>query len=117
MIAPRVGRRLIPAVLLVLVLALVPTLSAQALPLDLTLQAQGLWSRVVDLFAQVWAGADTHRAPAGALTKEGSSIDPLGTPTKEGGSIDPLGTSVEADSATEPAGSFTEEGAGISPDG
>jgi len=101
--APRVRRRLIPAVLLVLVLALVPTLSAQAFPLDLTLRVQGLWSRVVDAIAQVWARADTHRVPAGAFIEEGA--------------ISPDGTSAEADSATEPEGAFTEEGAGISPDG
>ncbi len=113
--APRVRRRLIPAVLVILVLALVPALSAHAFPLDLTLQAHGVWWQVVNTFAQVWVKGESERAPAGALTKEGAGISPLGASTEVGESIDSDGTSTNADSATEPAGAFTEAGAGISP--
>ena len=104
MMAPRVRRRFVPAVLLVLVLAVVPALSAQAFPLDLTLQAQGVWWRVVDLFAQVWVRADAHRAPAGGFTTEGVGISLDGAPPN-------------ADSATEPAVPPTEAGSHIDPDG
>ena len=115
MIAPRTRRRLVPVALVVLVLALVPALPAQAFPLDLTLHAHGLWWKVVDAFAQVWVKPEERRVPAGDSTKAGSSIDPLGTNTEAGGSIDPLGSSSNADSAVESAVPFTEAGSQIDP--
>ncbi len=117
MIAPRVRRRLVPVVLVVLVLSLVPTLSAQALPLDLALHAQGLWWKVVDAFSQVWVRAEAHRVPVGGFTKEGAGISPLGAPTEAGSGIDPEGAPTNTGSATEPAGPYIEAGGSISPDG
>ncbi len=102
--APRTRRRFVPVVLLVFVLALVPALSAQALPLDFALKAGGLWSRVVSAFAQAWAEAGSHIDPNGAPTEAGSQIDPNGAPTEEGSHIDPDGSPTEAGSSINPDG-------------